>query len=197
LNGEASGAARPVGARERILDAAQRLFARRGFDVTPTKAIAQEAGVPGSLIFYYFPSKEALLECIIDERDILPEIREALEVSVEADPRSTLIDFGVRFLKTLKEHEELVCILLREFHSNEKVAARFKELREERYELVASYLDESVRAGRLKPVNVHMLARLFVSGMVFAAVIEEPPDPEHFVEEAVDVLLHGLLPGEE
>jgi Bacterial regulatory proteins, tetR family len=41
-------------AQERILAAAEKLFAERGFDRTSTARIATEAGVPHGLIFYHF-----------------------------------------------------------------------------------------------------------------------------------------------
>ncbi|MDQ4008407.1 MAG: TetR/AcrR family transcriptional regulator, partial [Actinomycetota bacterium] len=42
----------PDPSRQRILDAAEDLFARDGFDATPTARIAKKAGVPKGLVFY-------------------------------------------------------------------------------------------------------------------------------------------------
>ncbi|HLZ57752.1 MAG TPA: helix-turn-helix domain-containing protein [Ktedonosporobacter sp.] len=67
-------------ARKRILDAAQTLFAAHGFNATTTKAIAEQAGVPSGLIFYYFPTKQALLKSMINERNILIELRASLDI---------------------------------------------------------------------------------------------------------------------
>jgi AcrR family transcriptional regulator len=55
-------------ARERILDAAEELFAADGFDATPTARIAAAAGVPKGLLFYYFPKKIDLLRSLLAER---------------------------------------------------------------------------------------------------------------------------------
>src|SRR5438128_1367407 len=52
---------RPAAARVRLLDAATDLFARNGFRDTPVDAIAAEAGVSRSLVFWHFDSKEQLL----------------------------------------------------------------------------------------------------------------------------------------
>lgn len=48
-------------ARQHLLDAAQRLFAERGYRGTTTKDIAQNAGVSENLIFRYFTSKSDLM----------------------------------------------------------------------------------------------------------------------------------------
>jgi AcrR family transcriptional regulator len=49
-------------ARERILIAAELLYARRGVDKTSTRDITTEAGVNVASVNYYFRSKEALTE---------------------------------------------------------------------------------------------------------------------------------------
>ena len=59
------GGERP--ARGRILAAAERLFAERGFDHTSTALIAAEARVPQGLIFYHFKTKMELLLAVIRE----------------------------------------------------------------------------------------------------------------------------------
>ncbi|OLF08123.1 TetR family transcriptional regulator [Actinophytocola xinjiangensis] len=52
-------------ARERILAAAEELFAESGFDATPTSRIAERAGVPKGLVHYYFRRKEDLLTALV------------------------------------------------------------------------------------------------------------------------------------
>lgn len=59
-------------ARERILTAAEELFAEAGFDATPTSRIAERAGVPKGLVHYYFTRKPDLLEALVER---LPEER--------------------------------------------------------------------------------------------------------------------------
>lgn len=53
--------------RQRILDAALKLFAREGYDATPIKRIAQEAQIAQGLLYHYFESKEDLLRAIFTE----------------------------------------------------------------------------------------------------------------------------------
>jgi AcrR family transcriptional regulator len=47
--------------RQRILDAAATLLAARGYAGTSIKAIAEEIGMQDASLYYYFPSKEALV----------------------------------------------------------------------------------------------------------------------------------------
>lgn len=51
--------------RERILACAERLFAEQGYDRARVDEIARRAGVNKALIYYYFPSKEGLIDELI------------------------------------------------------------------------------------------------------------------------------------
>ena len=52
--------------RDAILDAAERLFAARGLAATTVKQIGAAAGVNSALLYYYFPSKDALYDAVLD-----------------------------------------------------------------------------------------------------------------------------------
>lgn len=49
-----------------IIDAAARVFARRGYHGTTTTDIADELGIRQASLYYYFASKEAALEAVCD-----------------------------------------------------------------------------------------------------------------------------------
>src|SRR5216683_2420371 len=55
-----------VSSRDRILQAAKQLFARRGYENTSTVAIARMAGTSESQLMKHFGSKEGLLEAIFE-----------------------------------------------------------------------------------------------------------------------------------
>ena len=52
--------------RERILDAALRAFGTEGFAATSLDALATELGIRKQTILYYFPSKQAIFEAVVD-----------------------------------------------------------------------------------------------------------------------------------
>lgn len=54
--------------KDRILDAAERLFSRDGFDATSLRAITAEAKVNLAAVNYHFQSKEALVQAVIGRR---------------------------------------------------------------------------------------------------------------------------------
>ncbi len=54
--------------KDRILDSAERLFARDGFEATSLRAITAEAGVNLAAVNYHFQSKESLVQAVIGRR---------------------------------------------------------------------------------------------------------------------------------
>jgi AcrR family transcriptional regulator len=54
--------------RERILDAAERLFASQGFAATSLRTVITDAGVNLAAIHYHFGSKEALIRAVFARR---------------------------------------------------------------------------------------------------------------------------------
>jgi AcrR family transcriptional regulator len=56
------------GQRERILDTALDLMSRRGASATSMRALAAACGLNVAALYHYFPSKDALLRAVIEER---------------------------------------------------------------------------------------------------------------------------------
>ncbi len=53
--------------RDKILKAAEELFSSKGFDGTSVREISEKSEVKKALIFYYFKSKEEILQNILDK----------------------------------------------------------------------------------------------------------------------------------
>ncbi|MBO6766108.1 TetR/AcrR family transcriptional regulator [Maricaulis sp.] len=54
--------------RERILDAAEALFAEAGFEAVSMRQIATESGVDTALIHYYFGTKAGVIDAVLERR---------------------------------------------------------------------------------------------------------------------------------
>src|ERR1700742_4936704 len=61
-------AERTTDRRRELLDAAVRVFARKGFHAARVGDVAEEAGVAHGLLYHYFRSKDEVLETIFRER---------------------------------------------------------------------------------------------------------------------------------
>ena len=56
--------------RSAIIDAALRLFREKGYDATTMRAVAAEAGVSVGNAYYYFASKEHLVQGFYDREQL-------------------------------------------------------------------------------------------------------------------------------
>ncbi len=150
--------------------------------------------MPAGLVFYYFTSKQKLLEDLVRERSFLPELEQILRSAPEADPKQALLDLGRRFFAVVTRREAIARILVRESASHPQVAARWHEMRESAIAVIAEYLDGTVARGCLRAVKTERLARVFLYNLIFVALIDEAQDPEAFLADMVSALLEGALP---
>lgn len=192
--------------RQQILEAATEEFAAKGFLGATIKDIAQRAKLRSqALIYWYFPTKEALFEAVLDTH--LPIFQVVL------DPASW----------RERPPEEVLPLLARSFlaGADKPVAHRVLRLvapevirRPEVAELIAthligrvlnflkSYLGHQIELGRLRPHDVRSSARAFIGmllpqlggKLVFTALrADELTDDEH-IDTIVSIFLHGLRP---
>jgi AcrR family transcriptional regulator len=57
----------PEERRQELIDAAERLFMEKGYEATAVSDIVQDVGVAQGTFYYYFPSKEEILEAVIEK----------------------------------------------------------------------------------------------------------------------------------
>ena len=151
--------------RSSILDAAESLFAERGFNATPTTRIATDAQVPKGLVFYYFPRKIDILRTLLDERLPPHPLCSAAAVARKGDPAGSLVRLARRL--GLGDHESVVLrtIIFREVATHPEVRAHIKALRTGLLELTEAVLDAAV-AHTLDPVRRRQAAHTFVAVML-------------------------------
>src|SRR5919201_4117396 len=104
----------PEEKRQRLLGAAVRVFAAKGYHACRVGDIAEEAGVAYGLLYHYFPSKEAVLETIFRDTwtQMLDRIKEVERSGEPADEQIRRV--AALVLRTWKRDPDLVRVLVRE-----------------------------------------------------------------------------------
>jgi AcrR family transcriptional regulator len=124
-------AERAAGAEEKrrqILDAAVRVFARKGFHRSRVGDIAEEAGVAHGLLYHYFSSKDEVLETIFRENwGVLVERIVAVEESDEP-ARDQLRHVAAIILRTWRHEPDVVRVLVREIGRSPEMQERISDL---------------------------------------------------------------------
>jgi len=105
-------AAQSSPSRDRLLQAAKRLFATHGYEQTATSAIAREAGTSESQLMRYFGSKIGLLEALFDEAwtDLNTRLKRVLETA--RTTREAILAVVETVANTLAKDPDLATLLL-------------------------------------------------------------------------------------
>jgi AcrR family transcriptional regulator len=106
----------PTATREKILNAATKIFARKGFDGARVEEIAQKAGVNKALIYYYFKSKEDILEEIMKQflEESLRRKEKLLERSSPMSTEELIQSSAERIFELYKGNEDVLRIIITE-----------------------------------------------------------------------------------
>ncbi len=181
--------------KKRILDAAARVFARKGYQRATTKEIADEADVGEGTIYSYFGSKRDLLLSLVSS---MSESLLTPPQEIPPDDFESLISSFLRDRLTLTEQNaDLTRVLLYE--------ARFDDdLRREYVENVlrkmATRLEERmiplIEAGRLRPIHTGVAALAIIGSFLGFALLRdlqmELPPLDELATDMTSLLLDGL-----
>jgi AcrR family transcriptional regulator len=185
--------------RRLILDAAVRVFARKGFHTSRVGDIAEEAGVAHGLLYHYFSSKDELLETIFRETwtELLAAIGDVEDT--EPQPREQLRKVGAILLRSWRDRPELVRVLVREVARSPEGARHREDLA-----AVLDAIERIVERGRTEGSFRGDVDPRLAAAIVYGAleeiltgwVLGELPDSEDDVARAeravVEILVGGL-----
>ncbi|MBN9755135.1 Transcriptional regulator, TetR family [Pseudonocardia sp. Ae406_Ps2] len=164
-------------ARDRILDAAEELFARHGFDATPTSRIAERAGVPKGLVHYYFRRKPDLLEALVER---LPHPVCGADVAVAGDALAGLRALVAALDRALDASSVLSHLLWREADTHpvvrDALLRRAGELEDAVHEVLA--------AGGGAPDRIRAAARLLAAAIGHRYALDRHGDDDRTDMEA-------------
>lgn len=115
---------------QKILEAAEKLFAERSFDGVGVDAIGKEAGITGSAIYRHFANKDEILAVLFDQAidALLLRIGEPLD-----DPEAELACLVRAHVEFAVSHQRLASISSREQHALTDIHQRNFRRRQRRY----------------------------------------------------------------
>ena len=109
-----------AGKRERILDAAEKVFAERGFFAAKVADVAREAGVADGTIYLYFKNKDDLLVSLFEARMEIVNRTLAAAVAGAQQPRAQLTAFVRAYLALVVEQPTAAEVLTIELRQSTK-----------------------------------------------------------------------------
>ena len=147
--------------RERILDAALDLFGVRGVVAVSLDEIARHVGVRKQTVLYWFDSKEALVDGVLDK--VAAELVIVIDAAVRAAPDDPLdrIDAVVRAVFRPAVRRPGLLGLVREVSRlSQGQADRLAERIAPLIDRAVAYLGDEMAAGRLRAGDPRLIAAL-------------------------------------
>jgi AcrR family transcriptional regulator len=182
--------------RQKIFNAAIKLFKEHGFEATTIDMISEEADVARGTIFLHFTSKESILANWGYER--LQEIEERRE---EWDFGESCKQRVLRIYKILNEvniqNYDFIKVLIESSMKHRRVLESEKNVYIELRELFADLIEEAQEKGRLKTkfnplVAANMLENIYYNALYDWVRSEGAWPLEEIMEEKVSIVFEGL-----
>ncbi len=164
---------------QRILQAAARVFVRRGTSGARMQEIAEEAGVNQALIHYYFRSKDGLAAAVFRQAAsrLIPSV--AAMLGSDAPLEDKVRGFVHLYIDTVRHNPFIPGYIVSELHHHpERVTDLMSETLGDQTSSVAGrflaklreQLEESAAAGRTRPMSAEQFLVNLLSLSVFPFV---------------------------
>jgi TetR/AcrR family acrAB operon transcriptional repressor len=183
--------------RERLVEAATRLFAERGYRDTSVQAIAEAAGISRGSIFWHFGSKDGLLSAVAEEafrrwetETLVGDVGDAR--GVEAMRRA--LDSHKRFLREEEDVLRLFFVLMFEaLGPRPELAGRFAALHQGLRERGREWLSSGDLRPDVDPATVAGLITGALVGIAYQHLLDpEGLDLDRAYSDLERVLAQGL-----
>jgi AcrR family transcriptional regulator len=185
--------------RERLLDAAERLSAKYGWDALTVRGIAEGAGTSTRAVYALFGSKQGLEQALHEV--MFTRLRDLMQGRERSDdPRQDVLNLSLAYRRWATERPERYALAMHRFvgkrrrpRSPEGVAVSRAALQELRDSVQRAH-DAGVLVGNRDPEDVVTQLRAAVHGLSeFENLGLLDPDPEDHWRTAVSALLDGYV----
>jgi AcrR family transcriptional regulator len=195
--------ARGIATRRRLLDAAEELLARNGYEATSMAEIAAAGGVGVGTLYHHFPDKRALLLALVDDwgdRELEGRREEArFERYLGDDPRGALLEDLRRRYKHLKREGGFYLVLLELADRDNDVRQRLHRIRQVGVERLRALLEYGQQRGRMRKDVDPLVAAFLITQTIDMAANEvlvhrmTKPEPDAVLEELTDMISRYIL----
>jgi TetR/AcrR family fatty acid metabolism transcriptional regulator len=187
--------------RRLLLDAAVRVFARKGYHAARVGDIAEEAGVAYGLLYHYFSSKEEVL------RNVFRETWRALIATIESvergedTPREQLRKVAEILLRSWKRDPDLVRVLVLEVTRSQLLAGEMDEIVAS-FAVIQAIVERGQADGSIRgDLDARLASYVFygaidelLTGWVLGRLPDSDEDLARAERTVVEIVAGGLAP---
>ena len=195
--------ARGVVTRRKLLQAAELLFSRRGYEATGMAEVAERAGVGVGTLYHHFPDKRALLLALIDDwgdRE-LAQGRGQLDIErfLGDDPRTSFGDDLRASYQRLRREGGFFLVLLELAERDGDVRVRLNRINQVAIERMRDLLALGQGRGVIRAGIDPLAAAFLVRHSIHSAATEvfvhrlTDPAPERVLAEIIDMICRYIF----
>lgn len=182
----------------KIITAATKVFAKKGFFTARISDIAKEANVADGTIYLYFNNKYDILISVFEEEigKIVEQVKKLL--AAETDPRKMLETYATRHLLTMKKNRNLAEVIQIELRQTNKLIKDYRNNKFTEYtDLVADIIRLGQKQGIYRQDIEPNIAKRFFFGALdeVSRIWNTNPDGHFSVDEIAGQLLKIFLSG--
>jgi AcrR family transcriptional regulator len=181
--------------REKILATALSLFTERGFFGTPTSLISKEAGVATGTLFFYFPTKEELIDTLY--RRIKSEAAQAMcrGFATEKTAQARIRLLGINAVVWGIQNPAKL-MFMEQFAYSPFVSTTAHEEGISHFHFLKDLVMDGIHEGAIRDTDPSLLFCMMassLSGLIAqASGTEDPAEREKIIKEGLDFIWNGL-----
>ncbi|MFN4182899.1 MAG: TetR/AcrR family transcriptional regulator [bacterium] len=183
--------------KEKLANAAKKVFARKGYHIATMNDISRAAGIAKGTIYLYIRHKEDLITLIAEQEvdSLLAHLREIQKsVSSPSERLRKILHFLV---ERVREYERTgLAVMMRDLYGvKAKVRADVYKHKQKLLDFFAEIFTEGIQKGEFRPIDVTMPSYIlfaFVGSLVHQEMRLSIDDVEAFVETFLDIYLYGV-----
>lgn len=185
-----------------ILRAARKVLIQKGFQDARMEDVARAAGLSKGAVYFYFSSKRALFEALVEQEHTRANriLDELLQVPDKApsDVFVAMLEHILGHLLTMRS-PHFFLIMAEMSARDPELAAKLRAVHERMIDRIGKIVQVGVDAGALRPVDPRVVAQILKScsdGLAYERAYGADPagDHEALARQVIQVFLHGMLP---
>jgi AcrR family transcriptional regulator len=183
--------------QEQLIEIAIRLFARKGYEGTSLRDIADEAKITKAALYYHFPNKEALYERIVLEsmQALVDSVGRAMAAG--RSPAEKVRIFMLASADFLDRSRDSWIAGSNAFWSGSDIDPRSAAvyLRDEYEHLLRDCITDAIKQGQFRPIDAAMAGRMLLSMLNHIARWHSPGgrlSTRQVIDQYLDMAFSGM-----
>jgi TetR/AcrR family fatty acid metabolism transcriptional regulator len=186
------------GKHDQIIEAAVKIFAKKGFYNAKVSEIAREASVADGTIYLYFKNKDDILISLFEEKMHfwIEQVEEV--ISKVDDPLEKIRAFVAQHLYMIREHKHLAEVMQIELRQSSKFMRRYVPVKFLEYlDLIGKIIEEGKEEGVIRQDVIPAIAKRALFGaldeMLLYWVLAKKP--KYSMDQSIEQISHLFIDG--